>query len=123
MKQLSEMPQFVKDIRPPEGLVLASESGETDVGELEGDIEALSLVDLSAEGLSEYSQFVQQHLRSRATTTGLTGLASSNQTSTSVGGNTPSTDMSNFSRPSIVPTVLRTASIMTASAQVATPSN
>ncbi len=121
LKSPSEMPQFVKDISPPEGLVLASEAGELGLGELEGDVEALALVDLDAEGLSEYSQFVQQHLRSRATI----GLASANNQTPSI-GNTPSTVVSAFSRPSIVvgdaPTVLRTASVMTASAQACTPS-
>ena len=55
LKISDELPQFVKDIRPPENLVLAAnEPNKSNVFELEGDIFALNLVDLEREGLLEY---------------------------------------------------------------------
>ena len=49
-----ELPDFVKDIRPPQGVILAAEYLPAPVPELEGDVEALRLVDLDREGLTEY---------------------------------------------------------------------
>lgn len=54
MKTSQELPQFVLDIKPPSGVVLASEYTYNPVHELEGDLEALKLVDLEREGLTEY---------------------------------------------------------------------
>lgn len=56
-----ELPTFVKDIRPPAGIQLASDSNNSDcVYELEGDIYALNLVDLEREGLVEYKYLLKQ---------------------------------------------------------------
>lgn len=55
LKKSDELPQFVKDIRPPDNLVLAAnELNKSNVFELEGDIFALNLIDLKREGLLEY---------------------------------------------------------------------
>lgn len=54
------LPKFVVDIQPPEGVVLASQSRNEPVYELEGDIEALNYVDLDKEGLSEYKKYVNK---------------------------------------------------------------
>jgi hypothetical protein len=57
---VSELPQFVRDIKPPEGLRLAADHpAPSNVVELEGDIEALKLVaDLDREGLGAYREFL-----------------------------------------------------------------
>jgi hypothetical protein len=61
LKRSMELPTFVKDIRPPAGIQLASESNNSDcVYELEGDIYALNLVDLEREGLVEYKYLLKQ---------------------------------------------------------------
>ena len=54
------MPTFVKEIKPPEGLTLAADSSSPIMYELEGDLHALSLVDLEREGLVEYRNFLRQ---------------------------------------------------------------
>ena len=58
LKKPNELPQFVKDIRPPEGVILAADAPtELREYELEGDVYALSLVDdLEREGLLEYKR-------------------------------------------------------------------
>lgn len=58
LKDADQLPEFVKDIKTPTEIgKLASEEGEsqeTAVPELEGDLEALKLIDLEAEGLGAY---------------------------------------------------------------------
>jgi len=62
LKNFNDLPDFAKEIKPPEGVVLAAnESISTFQGyKLEGDLFALSLIDLDKEGLGEYKYFVQQ---------------------------------------------------------------
>lgn len=51
------------DIKTPEGLVLAADQSNINCGvthELEGDLEALKLVDLDREGLGEYKSYLQK---------------------------------------------------------------
>jgi hypothetical protein len=55
------MPDFVKEIKTPNGLTLASESISEDLSELEGDIYALSLIDLDKEGLSNYKKISNKY--------------------------------------------------------------
>jgi hypothetical protein len=62
------LPDFVKDIRPPPGLVLASDFKSQKL-QLEGDIQYLSQIDLEREGLSEYLSYVQT-----STTSGSSGV-------------------------------------------------
>lgn len=57
LKPASELPEISKNIPTQEGYVLASEV-DSDFYELEGDIEALKLVDLDAEGLSMYKSYL-----------------------------------------------------------------
>jgi hypothetical protein len=56
--QPKDLPQFILDIAPPNGVVLASDAPYNPVHELEGDIDALRLVDLDREGLSEYKSIL-----------------------------------------------------------------
>ena len=58
LKLASALPQFVLDIKTPEGLVLAEGFKYSSVYDLYGDVSALKLVDLAANGLSEYASFV-----------------------------------------------------------------
>ena len=59
LKQAFELPEFVKEIRPPPGVVLASE-WQPSLYDLEGDVQALSLIDLDREGLAEYRHIARQ---------------------------------------------------------------
>jgi hypothetical protein len=59
IRQANELPQFVKDIKAPEGLTLAAETQSSQLPELVGDLDALALFDLNAEGLGQYSGLVQ----------------------------------------------------------------
>jgi hypothetical protein len=54
LKVARDMPDFVLDIKTPEGIVLAADYKYNTVHELEGDVRAMQLVDLDREGLSEY---------------------------------------------------------------------
>jgi hypothetical protein len=58
LKRLGDMPQFVLDIKTPDGLLLAAESQTQTFYELEGDVQAMRLVDLDKEGLSEYREYL-----------------------------------------------------------------
>ena len=60
IKQSHELPSFVSEIKAPEGLQLAADFKFNGVYELEGDIQALKLVDLDRENLSEYRSQVLQ---------------------------------------------------------------
>lgn len=53
LKTTKELPDFVLEIKPPQGIVLAADY-QYNVHELEGEVQALGLVDLDREGLSEY---------------------------------------------------------------------
>lgn len=57
LKTASELPDFVLDIKPPNGVVLAADyqyNGPASPPELEGDVHALRLIDLERAGLGEY---------------------------------------------------------------------
>ena len=61
LKLSEDLPQIVKDIPSPDGIVLAANYKMNPVHQLEGEIEALKLIDLDSEGLSEYrSQLLRQ---------------------------------------------------------------
>jgi hypothetical protein len=53
-----ELPQFVTEIRPPVGVTLAAEFVAPSLIDLEGDVEALRLIDLDQEGLAEYRAYL-----------------------------------------------------------------
>jgi Ca2+-binding EF-hand superfamily protein len=59
-----ELPDFVKEIKTPDDIVLAANHDSSKLSpELEGDVEALRLVDLDKEGLSEYKSLFQNNVR------------------------------------------------------------
>ena len=60
LKNSSELPEFVLDIKAPEGLTLAADYKSQSVHELEGDLHALKLIDLNKEGLGQYSEYVKR---------------------------------------------------------------
>jgi len=69
LKAYAELPAFVKEVRPPQGVVLAGEYQAPAVLELEGDLQALSLIDLNANGLGEYSFLLGRGGATTTTTT------------------------------------------------------
>jgi hypothetical protein len=60
LKLAKDLPEFVLDINTPDGLVLAAEYEYQQVHELEGDLAAFKLVDLTNEGLTEYGPQLEQ---------------------------------------------------------------
>ncbi len=61
LKTSKDLPQFVLDIKTPEGLILAADqSNRCGMHELEGDLDALKLVDLDREGLGEYRSYLEK---------------------------------------------------------------
>ena len=60
LKTSRELPDFVLDIKTPEGIVLAADYKYNNVHELEGEVAALKLVDLEREGLGEYRSYLQR---------------------------------------------------------------
>jgi hypothetical protein len=60
LKTARELPQFVLDIKTPDGLVLAANHQYNSLHDLEGDLDALRLIDLDKEGLSEYREFLSK---------------------------------------------------------------
>jgi Ca2+-binding EF-hand superfamily protein len=73
-----ELPQFVKEIKPPFGLTLAAEYQTQEFYELEGDIEALRLIDLDKEGLIEYKSSLEKNLKEKFILSPICGTTSSN---------------------------------------------
>lgn len=58
LKTSNQLPSFVTDIPTPEGLTLAANYYYNPVHELEGDVDALRLINLDREGLSEYKSYL-----------------------------------------------------------------
>ena len=58
--QSASLPAFVREFSTPAGLVLAAESSFSGFYELEGDVAALKLIDLNANGLSEYASYIMR---------------------------------------------------------------
>ena len=63
LKTSQEIPDFVRKIKPPNGMVLAADTVHRTVYELEGDVGALKLVDLDGEGLGEYRDQVYSNAK------------------------------------------------------------
>lgn len=57
-KPIDKLPKIAAEIKAPEGLVLASESRIEALPKIEGDLEALKLVDLDKVGLGEFRSFL-----------------------------------------------------------------
>lgn len=68
LKSARDMPEFVQDIKPPNGIKLAAETSDDHALELEGDVEALKYVDLEKEGLEEYKSQLEQILDKKSMT-------------------------------------------------------
>lgn len=66
----SELPQFVKDIKAPDGIVLAADYIYVSPEELEGDLNALDLIDMEKEGLSQYSSQLKNKINESKTASG-----------------------------------------------------
>jgi len=58
LKPSKDLPQFVLDMQTPRGLVLAADHKPKPNHDLEGDLDALKLVDLDREGLTQYKSYV-----------------------------------------------------------------
>jgi hypothetical protein len=54
----SSLPAIAKNVQAPSGYKLAGDSQQQGLVELEGDLQALSMVDLDAEGLGEYKEYL-----------------------------------------------------------------
>jgi hypothetical protein len=68
LQSINEMPDVVKEIEAQNKLILAADASES-IYELVGDIQALALIDLEKEGLSEYKSLVKQGSLTRNSTT------------------------------------------------------
>ncbi|CAF0921745.1 unnamed protein product [Brachionus calyciflorus] len=60
LKTSRELPDFVLDIKPPQGIVLAADFQYNNIHELEGEVQALRLVDLDREGLTQYKSQIEK---------------------------------------------------------------
>lgn len=61
LKDVGQMPEFVRTVRPPQNLFLATDFGtQYQVPVLEGDLFALSFIDLEREGLGEYRGYLDR---------------------------------------------------------------
>jgi hypothetical protein len=69
LKSHLEFPTIAKEIRPPIGVVLAAEWNALSLIDLEGYIQALNLIDLDREGLSEYKAWLLKYLGGSSTST------------------------------------------------------
>ena len=85
LKLSADLPQFVLDIKTPEGLVLAANHKYSSFYELEGDVQALKLVDLDKEGLSEYKEYLAK-LFSGASASGSASASSAAEASAAFAG-------------------------------------
>jgi hypothetical protein len=56
----NEIPEYLREIPTPEGLASPNESTQTFLPELEGDLEALNLIDLEKEGLGDYKEYLER---------------------------------------------------------------
>lgn len=74
LKPSSELPPLAQTIQPPAGYTYAAEAPEPPV-KLEGDIEALKLIDLEANGLSEYKYLLETNAITRSPNNENTSLA------------------------------------------------
>jgi len=75
LKMSADLPQFVLDIKTPEGLVLAANYKYNTLYELEGDVAALNLVDLDREGLGEYRAYLAKFAASGSAGAAVSGAS------------------------------------------------
>lgn len=67
IRSASQLPDIVNEIKTPENLLLAANVEYSGLHELEGDVDALKLVDLEHEGLAEYKNYLD-HFNNRPAT-------------------------------------------------------
>ena len=60
LKLSKDLPQFVLDIKTPDGLKLAADYKYSSVYELEGDVSAMKMIDLERVGLGEYRSYLER---------------------------------------------------------------
>ncbi len=81
LKNPDDLPNFVRDIKHPDGLPLAADLKHQYLYDLEGDLDALDLIDLNREGLGEYEQYLKiqrkNSIRKLSKTTSAIHLSSS----------------------------------------------
>ena len=65
LKLSQNLPDFVLNIATPPELTLAADYRQNSVHELEGEIEALKLIDLEKEGLGEYKDYIHRYFESK----------------------------------------------------------
>lgn len=61
LKSSNELPEYVLDIKNPDGIELAAETKQDINFELIGDLDALNLIDLEKEGLGMYKNFLKNN--------------------------------------------------------------
>ena len=66
LKLTRDLPEFVLDIKHPEGLVLAADYKSSAIHELEGDLHALKLINLEREGLGDYAHYFSDSKRNQS---------------------------------------------------------
>lgn len=62
LRQSNELPQFVSDIKTPDGIVLAADYKSNHLHELYGDVSALNLIDLDRENLGQYKSYLSKDI-------------------------------------------------------------
>jgi hypothetical protein len=90
LKQSRELPDFVLDIKAPQGVVLAADYKYNEVHELEGELQAFKLVDLEKEGLTQYRAQLQKLgiISGSASSTSFSQITSSTSQGASFGAST-----------------------------------
>ncbi|CAF0867990.1 unnamed protein product [Brachionus calyciflorus] len=68
LKSSKDLPEFVLELKSPNGIILAADCKE-ETPQLEGDVEALKLIDLEKEGLSEYKIQLEKKLENTSSFT------------------------------------------------------
>lgn len=65
LKLTQHLPDFVLNIATPPELTLAADYRQKSVHELEGEVEALKLIDLEKEGLGEYKDYLHRYFEGK----------------------------------------------------------
>ena len=68
LRTSNNLPDFVFDIKTPNGLILAADYKSAGYHELEGDLHALRLINLEREGLGEYARYLSDQSTYRSPT-------------------------------------------------------
>ena len=123
----NELPDFVTQIKPPTGIILAADQKRRLFHELEGEIDALKLVDLDKEGLGEYKEWLRNRGVALAASpnslnnySGSSAYASQYQQSLSyASASVPQDGAGSFWSPGLTPLNTTAASVSTAASTAA----